>query len=98
MGDPHPENLATFRTPGGSIVFGFNDLDASQIGPWILDLHRSVQAMASLSETSLGCEESCITEMGEALAEGYVTTLQILDIGLSESRSDVGFSPEELSA
>ncbi|MAW51854.1 MAG: hypothetical protein CME01_03420 [Geminicoccus sp.] len=76
VGDPHPENLATFHTPGGSIVFGFNDLDASQIGPWILDLHRSVQAMASLSEASLGCEESCITEMGEALAEGYVTTLQ----------------------
>lgn len=40
VGDPHPENIGTFRREDGTIVVDFNDFDASTHGPYELDLRR----------------------------------------------------------
>ena len=40
VGDPHPENIGTFRRPDGTMVVEFNDFDASTYGPFTFDLRR----------------------------------------------------------
>ncbi len=44
VGDPHPENLGTFRAPDGTMVVDWNDLDAAGFGPFWLDVRRWVTA------------------------------------------------------
>lgn len=40
VGDPHPENIGTFRGADGRTRVAFNDLDASLYGPFHLDVWR----------------------------------------------------------
>jgi uncharacterized protein (DUF2252 family) len=40
VGDPHPENLGSFRLPDGSLTVAWNDFDAATWGPWTHDLRR----------------------------------------------------------
>lgn len=40
VGDPHPENIGTYRGREGAIVVEFNDFDASTYGPFTFDLRR----------------------------------------------------------
>lgn len=44
VGDPHPENVGTFRTRDGRLVLGFNDFDACTWGPFTGDVQRLVLA------------------------------------------------------
>ena len=39
-GDAHLENLGSFATPDGQLVFDFNDFDETARGPWEWDLKR----------------------------------------------------------
>lgn len=40
VGDPHPENIGTYRRPSGAIAIEFNDFDASTYGPFTFDVRR----------------------------------------------------------
>lgn len=40
VGDPHPENIGTYRRSNGAIVIEFNDFDASTYGPFTFDVRR----------------------------------------------------------
>ncbi len=40
VGDPHPENIGTFRTTNGTLTVDFNDFDAATYGPYWLDVRR----------------------------------------------------------
>lgn len=40
VGDPHPENIGTFRTSDGTVTVDFNDFDAATYGPYWLDVRR----------------------------------------------------------
>jgi hypothetical protein len=44
VGDPHPENVGTFRTEDGRLVLAFNDFDACTWGPFTGDLQRLILA------------------------------------------------------
>lgn len=44
VGDPHPENLGTFRAPDGAMLIDWNDLDAAGYGEFWLDVRRWVTA------------------------------------------------------
>lgn len=44
VGDPHPENVGTFRTEASRLVLAFNDFDACTWGPFTGDLQRLVLA------------------------------------------------------
>ncbi|MBA3458823.1 MAG: DUF2252 family protein [Deltaproteobacteria bacterium] len=45
IGDPHPENLGTFRAADGTMLVDWNDLDAAGYGPAIADLRRLAVGM-----------------------------------------------------
>jgi uncharacterized protein (DUF2252 family) len=45
VGDPHPENLGTFRAADGTMLVDWNDLDAAGYGPAIADLRRLAVGM-----------------------------------------------------
>ncbi len=40
IGDPHPENLGSFRRADGTLVIEFNDFDAATYGPYHFDVRR----------------------------------------------------------
>ena len=40
VGDPHPENVGTYRPPSDELVVEFNDFDASIHGPFHYDVRR----------------------------------------------------------
>ncbi|MCB9653406.1 MAG: DUF2252 family protein [Deltaproteobacteria bacterium] len=48
IGDPHPENIGTYRLPSGVVIFDFNDFDAARFGPWILDVRRMAMGFVAL--------------------------------------------------
>ena len=45
VGDPHPENLGTFRAADGTMLVDWNDLDAAGYGPFVADLRRLAVGM-----------------------------------------------------
>ena len=45
VGDPHPENVGTFRASDGPIAIDFNDFDAANFGPYYLDVWRLGQGL-----------------------------------------------------
>ncbi|MBP6628366.1 MAG: DUF2252 family protein [Kofleriaceae bacterium] len=45
VGDPHPENLGTFRASDGTIYVDWNDFDAAGYGPYWGDLWRLATAV-----------------------------------------------------
>ena len=40
IGDPHYENVGTYRAADGALVLDFNDFDAASVGPFHLDVRR----------------------------------------------------------
>ncbi len=40
QGDPHPENLGSFRAADGTFVIDFNDFDSAGYGPYELEVRR----------------------------------------------------------
>ncbi|MCB9795469.1 MAG: DUF2252 family protein [Alphaproteobacteria bacterium] len=85
VGDPHPENLGSFRVGPGpgptladpfdvrgeGVVFDFNDLDGSHYGPYLLDLRRAAVGLSILAAPLEGCEADCVDRIVEALALAY---------------------------
>ncbi|MCB9642624.1 MAG: DUF2252 family protein [Myxococcales bacterium] len=42
VGDPHPENIGTYKAIDGSQRIDFNDFDAAMYGPFIFDVRRLI--------------------------------------------------------
>ncbi|MCB9796440.1 MAG: DUF2252 family protein [Alphaproteobacteria bacterium] len=86
VGDPHPENLGTFRPGPGpgptledppetwaeGVYVDFNDLDGSHFGPYLLDLRRAAVGLTVLALPLEGCEADCADRVVDALARAYV--------------------------
>jgi len=73
VGDPHLENLGTFRAASGELLVDFNDFDASGYGPWILDVRRlalSVWLTAALLPED-GVDAVSPGELAASVARGY---------------------------
>ncbi|MBX3183015.1 MAG: DUF2252 family protein [Polyangiaceae bacterium] len=45
LGDPHPENLSSYRTAGGVMTLEFGDFDGATFGPYIQDVRRFALSM-----------------------------------------------------
>src|SRR5262249_21135543 len=72
VGDPHPENLGTFRTPDGTMVVDWDDFDAAGYGPFQGDLRRL--AAGRIVATS---NQDCAL----AAAQGYAAQIAGLAAG-----------------
>ena len=50
VGDPHLENIGTYASPDGEITIQFNDFDAANYGPWIVDVRRLATSVWLVAE------------------------------------------------
>jgi uncharacterized protein (DUF2252 family) len=50
IGDPHPENIGTYRRGDGQLTLEFNDFDAAAYGPYTFDLRRLNLGLALAAE------------------------------------------------
>ena len=87
VGDPHPENFGTLpgtRETRGTL-WGFNDLDGSNYGPYILDVRRMALGIVQLASSMSGCDALCLASLAERTATGYILELERLATGLPPS-------------
>lgn len=79
VGDPHPENLGTFRLADGTMVLEYNDFDASVHGPFTYDVRRlGLGFAAALYEAG---RPETVEAVVEAVARGYRAEIEALAAG-----------------
>lgn len=72
VGDPHPENLGSFRGADGVLVVDYNDFDAATFGPFHFDVRRLALGFHVAGE-ELGVEDP--RALAEAAASGYAAEI-----------------------
>jgi uncharacterized protein (DUF2252 family) len=80
VGDPHPENIGSFRGADGALVIDFNDFDAATYGPFHFDVRRLALGFHVAAE-ELGAGSPIA--MAEAVVAGYVGEVGAMDAGRS---------------
>lgn len=88
VGDPHPENIGTFRAADGTLFIDWNDFDATGYGPYTADVRRLAAGMLVATSNP---------DLARAVAEGYAaeiagastvpTASPLLDELLAKARS-----------
>lgn len=80
VGDPHLENIGTYRSDLGVLSVEYNDFDAATFGPYTFDLRRlSLSFFVAGSTLGLSDEES--RALARAAAQGYADQLRALSLG-----------------
>jgi uncharacterized protein (DUF2252 family) len=74
LGDPHPENVGTFRATDGAMYVDWNDFDNEGWAPWWLDLRR-LAAGIRVAGDELALDEVARDAMARAVAHGYADEL-----------------------
>lgn len=80
VGDPHPENLGTYRPAPGLLVFEYNDFDGASYGPFHQDVRRLALGFA-VAMREAGLEPDALRPVVEAAAAGYVAEIEALAAG-----------------
>ncbi|MCX5745298.1 MAG: DUF2252 family protein, partial [Proteobacteria bacterium] len=85
VGDPHPENIGSFRAPDGELAIEFNDFDAAGYGPYTLDVRRLAAGMivATAGDAAIARE----------VARGYAAEIAALARGESARPLGRGVEP-----
>ena len=81
LGDPHPENLGSFRRGDGRFVLEFNDFDGATFGPYHLDVRRLAVGFW-LAAARAGLDVEAREVIARAAASGYVAEIDRLARGL----------------
>lgn len=80
VGDPHPENVGTFRpggTPGSSfLVVDWNDFDAARHGPFVVDVRRL--ALGFAVAVSDAVDDDLAADVAGEVAVGYVQGARVV--------------------
>ena len=76
-GDAHLQNMGSFETPDGRIVFDINDFDETIPGPWEWDVKRMAASIA-LGGTESGHNAGACRQAIEAFTQTYVTEIEEL--------------------
>ncbi|MFN3200819.1 MAG: DUF2252 family protein [Bradymonadia bacterium] len=80
LGDPHPENIGSFRAGDGTLLVEFNDFDACAFGPYHLDVRRLALGVyiAGISAAMSPEGRDAATQQ---VAVGYLEEIQALLAG-----------------
>jgi uncharacterized protein (DUF2252 family) len=73
-GDAHVQNLGSFATPDGKLVFDLNDFDESIRGPWEWDVKRMAASIV-LAGQECGHDRSGCRDAAEAFVESYCRSI-----------------------
>lgn len=82
VGDPHPENVGTFRGfSDGQMFLDWNDFDATGYGPFTGDVRRLVAAFVVIG--TLGeADDALIDELCHLIATGYTEQVASIAAGI----------------
>ncbi|MCB9731765.1 MAG: DUF2252 family protein [Deltaproteobacteria bacterium] len=81
VGDPHPENIGTFRPPDGALFVDFNDYDAARYGPYHLDVRRLATGFLVACEGLGARGDVDRDEVALAVGRAYAETILALAVG-----------------
>ncbi len=87
VGDPHPENVGTFRAGDGTMIVDWNDLDAAGYGPFTADVRRLAIGML------VATERTDDAEIAGAVATGYLAQMSALASGAAPMLLSFGAHP-----
>jgi len=73
-GDAHVQNLGSFATPDGKLVFDLNDFDETIRGPWEWDVKRMAASIV-LAGQECGHNRSGCRDAAEAFVESYCRSI-----------------------
>jgi uncharacterized protein (DUF2252 family) len=88
VGDPHPENVGTYRTADGTLVVEWNDFDAAGYGPYEGDLRRLAAGLAIAAN-----DDALAGELARRAADGYATEIALLATGAPGAPTVHGLDP-----
>jgi uncharacterized protein (DUF2252 family) len=88
VGDPHPENLGSFRAPDGTMVVDWNDFDSAGYGPFEGDVRRLAAAMIIA-----GASDVLGPGLAREVALGYAATIADLAAGRPAPAVGLGDEP-----
>jgi uncharacterized protein (DUF2252 family) len=74
-GDAHVQNLGSFATPDGKLVFDLNDFDETIRGPWEWDVKRMAASIV-LAGQECGHNRSGCRDAAEAFVESYCRSIE----------------------
>lgn len=82
VGDPHPENIGSYRAGNNRMTIDFNDFDAATHGPYHLDVRRLALGFYVVGEMAADwMSEEERRAMLEAVAGGYVDEIERIAAG-----------------
>lgn len=79
IGDPHVENLGTFRAADGTMFVDWNDFDASGFAPYWVDVRRlALSVVVAVTADDAALDVEFAHAISKAVATGYATQIQTL--------------------
>ncbi len=82
VGDPHVENLGSFRASDGTMFVDWNDLDANGYAPYWIDARRlALTIVAAATAPNAALDPVLLTDVSHAVAAGYVEQITALANG-----------------
>lgn len=95
VGDPHPENVGTFRGfSDGQMFLDWNDFDATGYGPFTGDLRRLAAGFVVIAELGKPGDVALQTELSKLVATSYAEQVAVIASG--ERVASLGFGVAEL--
>ena len=89
VGDPHPENVGTFRAADGTLLVDWNDLDAAGYGPFTADVRRLAVGMIIAADTDPAFADELVTRV----TTGYAAQIAALAAGGAPLELGLGAHP-----
>jgi uncharacterized protein (DUF2252 family) len=89
VGDPHPENLGTFRAADGTMLADWNDFDAAGYGPFTADVRRLAVGLILATNG----DKSDDLELAARVAQGYASEIDALAHGAPPFELRAGMHP-----
>lgn len=80
VGDPHPENIGTFRAGDGTMIVEWNDFDAAGYGPFEGDVRRLATGLTIAADEAPGSGDPL--DLPRSVARGYAAEIAALANGV----------------
>lgn len=97
IGDPHPENVGTFRGfTDGEMFVDWNDFDATGYGPFTADVRRLATGFLVIAELGAPGDAAYATDLARHVARGYAE--QVAAIASGERVAAIGAGTHPLFA
>lgn len=92
LGDPHVENVGTFRTTDGTMFVDWNDFDATGYGPFDVDVRRLGASLATVAALG-GGDAAFARELAATAAARYAEVIGALAAGTRFGALGFGANP-----